>query len=252
MSDRKQIITLKRAIVDKFTSENWLEIGLLTNCSLLITDHYRLLRSLSFGDEDYAGCVLDVLVKIIKENSDNVSIIDDYISETFGEKLGTYIGSKHVDDSKKIVFSPSVFRVPDAPTEDDRIAAMMPFSGFDDVYKAMGLAAKGVQMKIDRADTVWEDSAFIQDIFNLIFRSNVVIVDLTGKNPNVMYEMGIAHTLGKHVIPITQNISDIPSDLGHHRALKYLNNSEGLTQLTKNLGDRLASLYIPPKAPWEL
>ena len=46
-----------------------------------------------------------------------------------------------------------------------------------------------------------------------------------------MYETGIAHTLGKVVIPITQNISD----MGHHKALYYLHNREGLTELTNKL-----------------
>jgi len=57
-----------------------------------------------------------------------------------------------------------------------------------------------------------------------------------------MYETGIAHTLGKVVIPITQNISDIPSDMGHHRALCYLHNREGLTDLTNKLAAKLRSV----------
>jgi hypothetical protein len=60
-----------------------------------------------------------------------------------------------------------------------------------------------------------------------------------------MYELGIAHTLGRHVIPITQNINDVPSDLVHHRALTYLNNREGLEKLTVDLERRLKHLYEP-------
>ena len=82
----------------------------------------------------------------------------------------------------------------------------------------------------------------MQDIFNLIVRSKIVIVDFTGKNPNVMYETGIAHTLGKIVVPITQNIADIPSDMQHHRALMYLANSEGLQSLVNGLEPRLRAL----------
>lgn len=53
------------------------------------------------------------------------------------------------------------------------------------------------------------------------------------------YEAGIAHTLGKNVIPITQNIEDIPFDLRHHRVLKYLKNSEGLQELKQGIENRL-------------
>lgn len=57
-----------------------------------------------------------------------------------------------------------------------------------------------------------------------------------------MYETGIAHTLGKIVIPITQSINDIPSDLGHHRALKYLSNDEGYRNLSNELYKRIKTI----------
>lgn len=43
-----------------------------------------------------------------------------------------------------------------------------------------------------------------------------------------MYETGIAHTLGKHVLPITQSLDDVPLDMRHHRTIKYLPNAEGM------------------------
>src|SRR6266700_3613748 len=44
----------------------------------------------------------------------------------------------------------------------------------------------------------------------LIDRSRVVICDCTKRNPNVFYEIGIAYTLGRDVILITQNDADVP------------------------------------------
>jgi hypothetical protein len=85
----------------------------------------------------------------------------------------------------------------------------------------------------------------VQDIFSLIYRAQVVLVDFTSKNPNVMYETGIAHTLGKDVVPITQSIDDIPSDMNHHRAMKCLANSEGLAGLTTQLAKRLGFVASP-------
>lgn len=69
-----------------------------------------------------------------------------------------------------------------------------------------------------------------------------MVCDFSGKNPNVFYEAGIAHTLGKHVVPITQSASDIPFDLQHHRYLKYLNNDEGRSNLVEGLTSRFAKL----------
>ena len=94
-----------------------------------------------------------------------------------------------------------------------------------------------------RADSLWEHSVIIQDVFSLIFRSSVVIVDFTGMNPNVMYETGIAHTLGKLVVPISQSLDDVPFDMRHHRVLTYFPNGEGLQSLADSLGPKLRSVH---------
>jgi nucleoside 2-deoxyribosyltransferase len=122
---------------------------------------------------------------------------------------------------------------------------MMPFSAeFSQVYEGIKGACQQVGYRCLRADNIWEESTIIQDIFNLIFRSYIVIVDFTGKNPNVMYETGIAHTLGKHVIPLTQSANDVPFDLRHHRFLPYLNNYEGIETMTIKLTERIKQLGL--------
>ena len=120
---------------------------------------------------------------------------------------------------------------------------MMPFSAeFDQVYKAIEKACVRWGLRCIRADNIWEDSTIIQDIFNLLFRAQMIIVDFSGKNPNVMYETGIAHTLGKQVVPISQSYDDVPFDIQHHRILKYLPNTEGLKTLERKLADKLHQL----------
>jgi hypothetical protein len=66
-----------------------------------------------------------------------------------------------------------------------------------------------------------------------------VVCDCTARNPNVFYEAGIAHTLGREVILITQSEHDIPFDLRHLRYIRYLNNVEGRTALTQALKLRM-------------
>jgi hypothetical protein len=141
---------------------------------------------------------------------------------------------------RKITFAPNVFVVPEGSPESDLVAVMMPLAvQFDPVYSAIKRAATMSSMRCLRADDIWEDSTIIQDIFNLIFRAHVVVVDFTGKNANVMYETGIAHTLGKHVVPISQSLDDVPFDIRHHRVLKYLANAEGVAKLEKELAEKL-------------
>jgi nucleoside 2-deoxyribosyltransferase len=125
---------------------------------------------------------------------------------------------------------------------------MMPFStSFQGAHRAIVTAAHVNGMACQRADDIWVHSTVMQDIFSLLFRSFIVVCDFTGKNPNVFYEAGIAHALGKHVIPITQSTEDIPFDLRHHRYLHYLNNGEGIDRLSAELSTRIGQLLLQRK-----
>ena len=77
----------------------------------------------------------------------------------------------------------------------------------------------------------------------------MVVADFSGKNPNVFYEAGTAHTLGKTVVPLAQSIEELPSDLRHHRAIIYANNGEGLAKMSVELEKRLSDLF-PQPAPF--
>jgi hypothetical protein len=139
---------------------------------------------------------------------------------------------------------PRVFQLADPENiEPSLISAMMPFHpGFDAVYGALKTAAEGAGLRCRRADDIWENPAVIQDVVSLIDRSAIVICDCTGRNPNVFYEIGIAHSIGREVILITQAEADIPFDLRHLRFVRYLNNGEGLAALVERLQSRLADL----------
>jgi len=139
---------------------------------------------------------------------------------------------------------PSVFKIPDSESIDRTLlSAMMPFHpSFNAVYEMLQRTAEKVGLRCCRADDFWEDQAVIQDIVALIDRSRVVVCDCTGRNPNVFYEIGIAHTLGREVILITQSTEDIPFDLRHLRHVRYLNNGEGLVQLSERLQPRLEAM----------
>lgn len=139
---------------------------------------------------------------------------------------------------------PRVFTINDPQvTEPVLVSAMMPFdAGFNPVYAAIQGAAEDSGLRCRRADDIWENPAVIQDVVSLIDRSRVVVCDCTNRNPNVFYEAGIAHALGREVVLITQSEGDIPFDLRHLRYLRYLNNGEGLMDLRRRLAQRLQDL----------
>lgn len=139
---------------------------------------------------------------------------------------------------------PTVFQIPEHENIETTLAsAMMPFeAGFSAVYDSIKQAAENAGLRCRRADDIWENAAIIQDVVALIDRSRVVICDCSGRNPNVFYEAGIAHTLGREVILITQSENDIPFDLRHLRYIRYHNNGEGRASLTQALQARMQTL----------
>lgn len=242
-----KIIELKDKIVQNFTKSHWQELGMIIGLWDVITKHDRLLRSLSFGDDDYEGNVIEVLKQFEERHRGIMVEVEKYIHTKFSDTNIVNVSSE--PQAKSIVFTPGVFKIPDEKVDENLVSVMMPFSKeYDDVYAHIKSACSSLWLECKRADDIWEDHTIIQDIFSLIYKSKIVIVDFTGKNPNVMYETGIAHTLGKIVIPITQNLADIPSDIQHHRALKYLSNSEGLKSFEDGLRSRLESISTKKKS----
>jgi len=143
---------------------------------------------------------------------------------------------------------PQLFRISEPEAVDKTlVAVMMPFDKrFDAVFSTLRKAAEAENLQCLRADDIWEDATVIQDVVSLIDRAHVVICDCTGRNANVFYEMGIAHALGRNVILLTQSDNDIPFDVRHLRYLTYLQNKEGLRDLTRRLKPKLAA-YLSDK-----
>lgn len=233
-------------ITQHFTKADWLQAGYSLGFIDVVQGHSRLLQSLKFGDEDYADSVIEVIGEFVQRDKTNLPSLKAYISDKYSiPAVSDFISTAHTTGSPRriITFAPQVFNVPDKPQNDKLVTVMFPFR-----YGATFDAIKGVCDKLGleclKADDIWNNSTFIQDIFELIFTSRVVIADFTGRNPNVFYEVGIAHTLGKTVVPLTQSLEDIPSDLTGHRALLYLNNSEGLAKMADGLERRLSELVL--------
>src|SRR5574337_992953 len=116
-----RLIELRARVVDGFDADNWEESGLLTGASSVINRHPRLLRSLSWGDEDYAGNVLTVLRQIVERDPRTLPIIEAYLDQHFpGDS--TYVSAKPAE--RRITFSPYVFYVPEGYVELDLVAVM--------------------------------------------------------------------------------------------------------------------------------
>lgn len=99
----------------------------------------------------------------------------------------------------------------------------MPFGQYFDAYYQNALKPAIVDSKLGpvRADEIYGAGAIIEDIYEAIKSATVLVADVTGKNPNVSYELGMAHALNKPVVIITQSTEDVPFDYKHLRHIRY-------------------------------
>jgi hypothetical protein len=92
-----------------------------------------------------------------------------------------------------------------------------------------------LSLKVRRADDIFDTRPIMQSIWDCVLESGIIVADLTGKNPNVFYEAGLADTLGKKIIFMSQSIEDVPFDLRHRRVILYSVDYPGPEELRKNL-----------------
>ena len=79
----------------------------------------------------------------------------------------------------------------------------------------------GNEYKFTNAGDLDNQTNILRDIVMGIANADVVIADLTGSNANVFYELGLAHTMNKKVIIITQSLGELPFDIISYRAIEY-------------------------------
>lgn len=95
------------------------------------------------------------------------------------------------------------------------------------------VASKGLSPL--RADEVHGTNTITRDIWEKVNRARFIVADLTGQNPNVFYEVGLAHALGKEVILLTQSMEDVPFDLKSLRCIVYSFTPRGMQDMERRL-----------------
>lgn len=108
---------------------------------------------------------------------------------------------------------------------------------------------KEFNLEIERADDIFTPNPILDDIISAIERATVIIADISGKNPNVFYEIGMAHILKrKQTIMITQDeFKGIPFDISHFRIVQYKNTIPGKTAYEKQLRETLKNILLDYK-----
>lgn len=132
---------------------------------------------------------------------------------------------------------------------------LMPFHSpfnryYDNIFVPAILKAKLSPIK---ADSLFRPSPIMGDVWRLVREAKVLLADLSGTNPNVFYELGLAHAIGKPVVLVSDKIEDVPFDLRGLRVIIYDKNNENWgseleEKILKSLKETMADAKsaVPP------
>ena len=123
---------------------------------------------------------------------------------------------------------------PDQPLD---IFILMPFKAkLEAVYtRHLKKMAEELGLSMLRADELFSPRPFMEKVWDGICAAQLIVADCTERNPNVFYEIGMAHTVGKKVLLITRSSKDIPSDIQHFDYIQYDYDPEGVEALIQKL-----------------
>jgi hypothetical protein len=127
---------------------------------------------------------------------------------------------------------------------------IMPFGGWlDDYYQSIYKPAiEAAGLAPHRADDLFRPSTIVNDIWAYTKAARVLVADLTGKNPNVFYELGLAHALAKPAIIVAESMDDVPFDLRALRVLVYDKNAPNWgTALKEKVETSIREVLKSPK-----
>lgn len=122
--------------------------------------------------------------------------------------------------------------------EDHLITCLMPFNNsFKREFEVIKTVCRNNGFECRRSDDIFVSGNILKHTVELILKSELLIAVLDGRNPNVTYEIGIAHAIGKNVILIANlnKMESIPFNLKSNRFVLYKSWTDLDSQLDKVL-----------------
>jgi hypothetical protein len=119
---------------------------------------------------------------------------------------------------------------------------------FDRYYQEIYVPAiKEAGFEPMRADELFTTGSVVEQIWDQIEKAKLLLADLSGKNANVFYELGLAHAARKPVVFTSSSTEDVPFDLRHLRVIIYdIREPEWAPRLRKSIADYLRNATKEP------
>jgi hypothetical protein len=148
------------------------------------------------------------------------------------------------DPAQRLLVTPILTQTFSSRYKSD-ILVLMPFDAamrpiYDDHITSL---AKRLNKSVSRADDFFTSERIMEEIWTALINTSIVIADCTARNPNVFYEIGLAHAIGKPTVLITQTAQDVPFDLRHRRYIEYSYTPRGMKDFEARLEQTIRRIW---------
>jgi hypothetical protein len=124
----------------------------------------------------------------------------------------------------------------DTAVEDDLLFVLTPFhEDFSQEYEVIARTGRELDFKVSRGDEKVPTGEIFPHLLRLMVKARIIVANISGRNPNVFYELGVAHALDKTVILVAHSKADIPFDVQSKRIVFYKDNEELRRELERML-----------------
>lgn len=132
----------------------------------------------------------------------------------------------------------------DLDVDKKLIFVLTPFhERYEHIYETIQSVCQSAGFKCIRGDEQFLKGDILHHILKGLAKCNIVIANIEGRNPNVLYELGLAHAMDKNTILLSKSVGDLPVDIKSKRILVYSQESD----LRSSLKDELLKVLVADK-----
>jgi hypothetical protein len=233
------VSTLASLAIESHGSRLFLSMTLITLATILIV------RIAMFYDK-----ALDYTVRAISyENNHRLEHVamnlsrmlrltglDEVVTAENQRKLT--LRNTHIELGKEIIFDPC-FDKPESSNPSCFIVMPYTQAWSEHVYEVIKEVCQEIGVRCVRGDEQLPTPDVLTQIWKDINNATFIIADISGQSPNVMYEVGLAHAIGKPVLFLAQSTDNLPFDLRNRRIVDYTLEPSGNRSLRQRLNTAL-------------
>lgn len=182
-------------------------------------EDYRLDRFRQDIEKQIAELAKELTINENRFNSVNHLLIDaqnSYLKNILNVPAGT------IGETNRFNFFNNIGVNPASPIDDYLVFVLTPFNEkYNSQYETIKKVVNEFGFKCSKGDDSNLSNNILGHIVHEIQKSRMVIANISGRNPNVFYELGIAHALGKPVVIVSESLADIPFDVNSNRIMAF-------------------------------